>query len=126
MNLKPREIAIAREQRKVRPEWTYGMAAKKLGITKEEYCAKIAAGLKWCTMCKTWHELQAFGKNRRAPDNLTPSCLRSLADSARARAARRPPKPRGPRRPYRCSFCESEEHTKPRCPAYAARRQRSA
>lgn len=31
------------------------IAASKIGVTLEDYRAKFAAGLKWCTGCKTWH-----------------------------------------------------------------------
>lgn len=38
-------------------------AAKRIGLSLEDYTAKLAAGLKWCTCCKFWKPLADFGKD---------------------------------------------------------------
>ena len=107
----------AEMEEKPRKEWTYGMAAKKLGITEQAYRARICAGEKWCTNCKTWHKREAFGLDKARRDKLTQSCLASYV----AKYVPRPRQPPGPRRPYRCSVCEGEDHNKTRCPERQAR-----
>lgn len=40
------------------------VAAKRLGLTLQEYEARCAAGLKWCTGCKSWKPAGNFGIDR--------------------------------------------------------------
>ncbi len=40
------------------------IAAKRLGLSLEDYTAKLAAGLKWCFRCKSWKSVGDFGTDR--------------------------------------------------------------
>ena len=46
----------------------------RLGITAEEYRARQAAGLKWCSRCKAWHPVEAFHRSDTWPDGLQRHC----------------------------------------------------
>ena len=39
------------------------VAAKKLGISYDEYMDKIDAGFRWCTICKSWKPILEFYKS---------------------------------------------------------------
>lgn len=52
-------------------------AAKRIGVPFAEYQAKIAAGLKWCTSCRAWHELGTFGVDSDRGSGLAATCLDS-------------------------------------------------
>lgn len=49
-------------------------AASRIGITLDQYDAKAAAGLKWCTSCKSWHPRASFTKDRTRWDGLKATC----------------------------------------------------
>lgn len=49
-------------------------AAKKAGITVEEYLRQIKAGLKKCTYCKDWKPNDSFSKDRSRYDGLKSKC----------------------------------------------------
>lgn len=49
-------------------------AAKKIGITLEEYIANIEIGLKWCTKCKQWKNIKYFVKDKSRYDGLKSTC----------------------------------------------------
>ena len=51
------------------------IGAARLGITRAEYHAKIAAGFKWCSCGKHWVPIGEFGKNWDNFDGHTPDCL---------------------------------------------------
>lgn len=53
------------------------IAAKKAGVSIEEYQIKREQGLKWCTNCREWHPTDAFGVDRSRWDGLVPSCKES-------------------------------------------------
>lgn len=59
-------------------------AARRLGLTQEEYEARIAAGEKWCTRCKAWHPREAFGRDSTRGDGLTATCVAARNNAARA------------------------------------------
>lgn len=50
------------------------IAAKRLGITLDEYISKRNAGLKWCTKCKTWQSVSDFAKDKTRGDGLKSIC----------------------------------------------------
>lgn len=62
-------------------EWTASWqtitAAKRIGISVEEYVKRRTGGEKWCGRCKVWHHVSAFGKDSTRGDGLTASCLAS-------------------------------------------------
>ncbi|MGC5534286.1 HNH endonuclease [Streptomyces sp. SR-10] len=49
-------------------------AAARLGLSLDEYDAKIAAGQKWCTKCQTWRARHDFAKDRSRGDGLKSTC----------------------------------------------------
>lgn len=51
--------------------------AARMGITLDEYDARVAAGKKRCTRCKAWHPRSAFGADRSRSDGLDASCRTS-------------------------------------------------
>lgn len=52
-------------------------AALRVGVSTEEYAAKVAAGEKWCTACRAWHPLDAFPVDRSRGDGRRAGCLTS-------------------------------------------------
>lgn len=52
-------------------------AAKRMGMTFQEYTRHLDAGEAWCTACKGWHSRSAFGQHRNRPLGLSQSCLAS-------------------------------------------------
>jgi len=56
------------------PEGAVKIAAKKAGLTVEEYRARLDDGLKKCTKCKEWRGTGEFNKDSSRWDNLSPSC----------------------------------------------------
>jgi hypothetical protein len=40
------------------------VAAKRLGLSLEEYSAKFVVGLKWCIRCKSWKSIGEFGTDQ--------------------------------------------------------------
>lgn len=55
------------------------MAAKKLGISADEYIAKINQNLKHCYACKTWVDLSLFGNDKSRYDGKTAKCKSCLS-----------------------------------------------
>src|SRR6185369_2731812 len=53
------------------------IAAKKTNTPLPEYLAKRAAGEKWCYLCRDWHSVSSFGKNKRKADGLDAACRNS-------------------------------------------------
>jgi hypothetical protein len=44
------------------------IAAKRVGLPLHEYCQKIKQGQKWCTRCKGWKPIEAFGLDSSRSD----------------------------------------------------------
>lgn len=51
------------------------VAAKKIGISYEDYIKKINEGLKWCTSCKQWKPREFFGIDKSRGDGLRAPCF---------------------------------------------------
>lgn len=49
-------------------------AARRLGISLEEYRDRRAQGLKWCTRCKEWRASVEFARDRTRTDGLKAAC----------------------------------------------------
>lgn len=49
-------------------------SAKRVGVTLEEYDARLAAGEKWCGKCRAWHSASAFSIDRSRGDGLAATC----------------------------------------------------
>lgn len=54
--------------------WHEKSAARRLGISPEEYLSRIALGLKWCYLCEDWHSRYIFTIDRSRGDGLAASC----------------------------------------------------
>lgn len=78
------------DRSKIEPEWQTITAAKRLGVTVEEYVQRRLGGEKWCSKCRDWHVVAAFGVDRTRGDGLAPSCLKSKSVRQRALKLRRP------------------------------------
>lgn len=50
------------------------VAAKRIGISVDEYLRNISDGFKWCHVCKSWRERSSFSSDRSRNDGLTASC----------------------------------------------------
>lgn len=50
------------------------VAAKRVGLTLEEYQAKLDAGLKWCHHCDQWKPLESFGQDSSRGDGREARC----------------------------------------------------
>jgi hypothetical protein len=50
------------------------IAAKRLGLSYEEYLSKVNSGLKWCTLCKSWKPTSEFNKDISRSDGLACKC----------------------------------------------------
>jgi hypothetical protein len=59
------------------------VAAKKCGLTLEEYRLKTASGLKRCTFCEEWISVEKFNADKSRSDGLTAGC--SECRNARSR-----------------------------------------
>ncbi len=50
------------------------VAAKRIGISFDEYQRRIAQGEKWCHGCKAWHPISEFLKDSTRGDGLSAIC----------------------------------------------------
>lgn len=50
------------------------VAAKRLGVSLDDYQARIAAGEKWCTTCKAWCARKDFDSDSSRTDGLSATC----------------------------------------------------
>jgi 5-methylcytosine-specific restriction endonuclease McrA len=50
------------------------IAARRLGVTPEEYQAKREAGFKWCVKCETWKPFAGFCADKSRGDGLASAC----------------------------------------------------
>jgi len=66
-------------------------AAKKAGVSLDEYIAKVAAGLKYCWPCNSWHDKSVFNIDRSRGDGLAAIC--KAQQSKRSKAAYIPAHP---------------------------------
>lgn len=73
-------------------DMTRGVASR-LGIPEEEYRAHVAAGEKWCSGCKAWHERSVFKVDASRNDGLAASCPK--ARLAHYEKTKGPPQRRG-------------------------------
>lgn len=53
------------------------VAAKRIGVTVDEYATRRANGLKWCTACKQWHPVAEFPRDRSRGDGWKAKCLKA-------------------------------------------------
>jgi hypothetical protein len=51
-------------------------AAKRIGMTLPDYVAHLIADEKYCSGCKAWHDIDAFGSDASRADGRAASCLR--------------------------------------------------
>lgn len=70
-------------------------AAIRVGLSVDDYRARISAGQKWCTGCKAWHDIRAFPRDRTRGDGRRAKCL--VADHGRSRWPRDPQRERARR-----------------------------
>lgn len=56
------------------PEGALKTAAKRIGLSVDEYLERQAAGDKWCFACKTWMPIPDFAHDRSRGDGLKASC----------------------------------------------------
>ena len=61
----------------------FRQGATRLGISLEEYTAKRAAGLRWCSRCSDWQASTLFGPHLARADGLDTACLESARAYAR-------------------------------------------
>lgn len=50
------------------------VAAKKLGLSYEEYISKIGSGFRWCTACKSWKPILEFYKSSSRKCGISSLC----------------------------------------------------
>lgn len=65
-------------------------AARRIGLSLDEYDARIASGEKWCGRCRVWHPVSAFGRDRSRADGMASACRRKRGELARTSYVRRP------------------------------------
>jgi len=75
----------------------FKIVATNLGMSLEDFEAKIAGGEKHCSICRRWHYVSEFGKDASRHDGLAPYCKASRSTRSRARYVRRP-RPKSGRR----------------------------
>lgn len=83
------------------------IAAKRIGISFEEYMENLVAGLKWCTGCQGWRQRKKFWRNKAKSDGLGAYC--SECQAARYTIKRVGTKERRQKRVlglYWCKRCE--------------------
>ena len=61
------------------------IAASKAGVSSNEYEARMRQHLKWCSLCKQWHDKSEFGIDLSRWDGRVPSCKESKNELARMR-----------------------------------------
>jgi hypothetical protein len=67
-------------------------AAQAIGLTHDEYVARVASGEKWCCGCRAWHAVSCFGADTSRGDGLSTICVEFRAQRAKARYTPRPHK----------------------------------
>lgn len=71
------------------PEHRMRIGATQLGITLDEYRARVKDGDKWCFGCRSWRPRGAFQQRTSAADGLNNECRDCVNPRARAIMARR-------------------------------------
>lgn len=66
------------------------VAAKRSGVTLEEYRANITAGLKRCCGCKTWYPVERFYADSSRGDGISSSCRDCSSERGKRRYTQRP------------------------------------
>lgn len=66
------------------------IAAQKLNMALADYIARITGGEKWCTLCKAWHKVELFAKDKSRNDGLTASCTTARNAKMRAKYTAKP------------------------------------
>lgn len=62
----------------------YKQAAKRTGLTLEQWIAKRAAGQRWCFRCRGWQPSERFSRDRSRRGGLTSSCKACTSDASTA------------------------------------------
>jgi hypothetical protein len=70
------------------------IAAKKVGISVEEYLAHKSNSEKWCYKCDEWKTFDEFGHDSTRSDNRKALCKKCSLINERRRAAKKPKKVR--------------------------------
>ncbi len=65
------------------------IAARRLGLTYEDYVRRVGLGLKWCTRCRSWHPREHFAGDDTRSDGLQAKCRACDARLYQQRRARR-------------------------------------
>lgn len=65
-------------------------AAVRVGLSPDEYLARLSQGLRYCFRCVDWHPHSEFGKDVSRLDGLARACRRSLNAARRASYEQRP------------------------------------
>jgi len=55
-------------------EGSLKIAAKRIGISLDEYKLNLSQGLKWCSKCKSWQPREWFNKDHTRGDGLSTRC----------------------------------------------------
>ncbi|MFE4658109.1 hypothetical protein ACFRFJ_15665 [Streptomyces hydrogenans] len=87
LRVKAALAATQREARGTTLPKNWRSAARRLGVSDDEYVARFERGEKWCGGCRTWHDRSHFGPDRGRGDGLQPRCRKASS------RARRPPTP---------------------------------
>ena len=58
-------------------------AAKRAGVSLEEYLRRVNQGLKYCWWCKEWHDWSAFNVDRHRTDGLQAICRKAVSEKHR-------------------------------------------
>lgn len=59
------------------PDGAIRAAARRLGLTEQDYRARLAAGEKWCGGCRDWHPRDQYATDRSRGDGLKSRCRKS-------------------------------------------------
>lgn len=66
------------------------VAAKRSGVTVEEYRARVAAGLKRCCGCKVWRSIEQFCNDSSRSDGIACSCRVCSSERGKRKYTPRP------------------------------------
>lgn len=72
------------------PEGARKGAAKRLGMDLDAYTERVERGEKYCTGCREWHPVSAFGKDASRSDGLAAMCRKTRGRKAKATYRPRP------------------------------------
>lgn len=80
--------------------WHMKTAAKRIGVSLEEYRSRVVLGQKWCTGCRAWHSRSVFPRDRSRGDGLRSKCGRTIKPRPKTPEQRRETARTGYRRYY--------------------------